>query len=675
MCVGRPWLRVTAKGDGHRIWFRPIEPPTAERRLPDAEDAWRLTQALRHTVRGIRIWGPPGLQEMLASFMDLCGRLLRLYVEIHEVHMGGVTAYQPHPHTLFDTPLEMLCTAPEKPPVKRRRTSCGTTYTIPFFMGRGDALVGKFLVDKALALKIPSGPMFGKLKNGECVTLSDGRVIEPCEVCEPSEVGMPYVILNCQDSSEVDFMNTSLSAWKGTPKWIDFVANASESMILDNSCLKLRTKKHYQAMVELIKEMMRVKGGECVYYQVQKDVTATPYPFVASQALNSILNQAAPQCHRPPPLTKTSPLSFPSFLDKVLLVPKSKWKCDGRGPDIHKAIEEELVSQKVKLIHPHTCEETVCDTYPCLQLLGTGAAQPSKFRNVSSSLIQLDLEHGLLLDCGEGTVSQLLWRFGTSDIIGYVSVVFISHKHADHHMGLLRLLKLRQKMGLDTTIVAPEEMKPWLERFMSLNDRFMACEDMTDEIKQVMETDECRLFMTTVEVHHICRWEGGERVPNGSFGVSLDVAYNPEKSERHSFSICYSGDLIPTESWHRFVSGCDCLIHEATFEDELRSEAIHRHHSTASDALEVAKRAEAKMLVMTHFSQRYPAVPNIDIQEAQNIKCIVYGLDFTFIPLSPLASPDPDSELKTLSDGYSKIKEVVEQLGARLSAQSNEELQ
>lgn len=42
--------------------------------------------------------------------------------------------------------------------------------------------------------------------------------------------------------------------------------------------------------------------------------------------------------------------------------------------------------------------------------LGTGSAQPSKHRNVSSIFINLFSKGSLLLDCGEGTLSQLIRR-------------------------------------------------------------------------------------------------------------------------------------------------------------------------------------------------------------------------------------------------------------------------
>lgn len=48
---------------------------------------------------------------------------------------------------------------------------------------------GRFNVEKAAALGIPSGPLYGQLKRGETVTLSDGRQISGQELCGPTEPG------------------------------------------------------------------------------------------------------------------------------------------------------------------------------------------------------------------------------------------------------------------------------------------------------------------------------------------------------------------------------------------------------------------------------------------------------------------------------------------------------
>ena len=77
--------------------------------------------------------------------------------------------------------------------------------------------------------------------------------------------------------------------------------------------------------------------------------------------------------------------------------------------------------------------------------LGTGSALPSKYRNVSCTHIDVPGWGGMFLDCGENSVGQLRRRFGddVQEIYEKLKVVFISHMHADHHLGLQRMLEDR----------------------------------------------------------------------------------------------------------------------------------------------------------------------------------------------------------------------------------------
>ena len=75
--------------------------------------------------------------------------------------------------------------------------------------------------------------------------------------------------------------------------------------------------------------------------------------------------------------------------------------------------------------------------------LGTGAALPSKYRNVTSIYINRFSKGGLLLDCGEGALGQLTRRFGLDGVkrvVCSLACVWVSHIHADHHAGLPRLV-------------------------------------------------------------------------------------------------------------------------------------------------------------------------------------------------------------------------------------------
>jgi len=78
--------------------------------------------------------------------------------------------------------------------------------------------------------------------------------------------------------------------------------------------------------------------------------------------------------------------------------------------------------------------------------LGTGSAIPSKHRNVSATHLDIPGVGGMLLDCGEGTLGQLRRRYGMSglkQVYEDLKMIFVSHMHADHHLGLQTILEDR----------------------------------------------------------------------------------------------------------------------------------------------------------------------------------------------------------------------------------------
>ena len=72
--------------------------------------------------------------------------------------------------------------------------------------------------------------------------------------------------------------------------------------------------------------------------------------------------------------------------------------------------------------------------------LGTGAAMPSSYRNVTGIYLDFFNLGAMLMDCGEGTYGQLRRRYGqkADDAIRRLRMIWISHIHADHHAGLIR---------------------------------------------------------------------------------------------------------------------------------------------------------------------------------------------------------------------------------------------
>lgn len=82
--------------------------------------------------------------------------------------------------------------------------------------------------------------------------------------------------------------------------------------------------------------------------------------------------------------------------------------------------------------------------------LGTGSAIPSLYRNVSATHLDIPNMGGVLLDCGENTIGQLHRRYGpegTAELYRSLRMIFISHMHADHHLGLQTVLEDRFRVS------------------------------------------------------------------------------------------------------------------------------------------------------------------------------------------------------------------------------------
>lgn len=72
------------------------------------------------------------------------------------------------------------------------------------FICRCKARPGALSLEKCLELGVPKGPLLGKLKNGEIITLDNGNVVNPADVCDPDDPGPIFIVL---DIPSVDYLD------------------------------------------------------------------------------------------------------------------------------------------------------------------------------------------------------------------------------------------------------------------------------------------------------------------------------------------------------------------------------------------------------------------------------------------------------------------------------------
>ena len=109
---------------------------------------------LAGNVKRIDLYGPPGLEEYLQAGVRYSQTHFSYPVKVHKSHEGVI--YEDDEYIVSCAPL------------KHRVTAFGYRIT-------EKDRPGHFDVEKAKAVGIPSGPIYGELKQGKTVKLSDGR--------------------------------------------------------------------------------------------------------------------------------------------------------------------------------------------------------------------------------------------------------------------------------------------------------------------------------------------------------------------------------------------------------------------------------------------------------------------------------------------------------------------
>lgn len=282
-----------------------------------------------------------------------------------------------------------------------------------------------------------------------------------------------------------------------------------------------------------------------------------------------------------------------------------------------------------------------------LVFLGTGSARPSQRRGLSSVALIFGGE-SLLFDCGEGAQMAAM-RVGLRT--SRIAAICITHLHGDHINGLPGFVGT---MGLQghrdpVHLIGPSAIRRYLRGLREVGILHPAFPLIfTDhEEKRPLETPTWVLETLPLDHRVPCRgFLFRERDLPGRFDLdaarSLGIPAGPlygqlQRGEaitlddgrviepsmvlgetRSGRSVAYCCDTRPSEAVVEAVAGVDLLVHEATYEHELREQAVERGHSTAVEAAEVAKAAGVKRLILTHISSKHPN-PRQLLREARRI--------------------------------------------------------
>jgi len=282
-----------------------------------------------------------------------------------------------------------------------------------------------------------------------------------------------------------------------------------------------------------------------------------------------------------------------------------------------------------------------------ITFLGTSCMVPTKERNVTGIFLKFH-EEGILLDCGEGTQRQM-------NIAGIkrtsVTKILVSHWHGDHVSGIIGLLQTigNEAMPQKIMLFGPRETKKRVEHMLQtcifdnkvelqveeLNPkkgeilRFLETEDYAIECASMSHGVPCigysfiekERLNIDVEKQKKLGVKDGPHLRKIKEGKDIQYKGKTITAEELTYSIpmrkvSYLADTDACPEATMLAKEADLLISESTFGSEQEEKAELRNHLNSRDAALIASQAGAKKLVLTHFSQRYKTVDELE-QEAK----------------------------------------------------------
>lgn len=284
-----------------------------------------------------------------------------------------------------------------------------------------------------------------------------------------------------------------------------------------------------------------------------------------------------------------------------------------------------------------------------LTILGCHSATPKTFNNPTSQLLEVR-GHMFLIDCGEGT--QVALRKSKVKF-ARVKHIFISHLHGDHFYGLIGLISTFTLLGreADLNIYGPKGIKEIIVLQLKLSKSWtnynLIFHELSAKTPQLLFEDE-KVEVHTIPLNHRVYTNGflfkeklGERKLNieAAFQANIDksyfrklklgedvfnetgekisnqtVTFPPNASKSYAFcsDTAYFPEIIPQ------IRDVSTLYHEATFLEEHKHLCKKTKHSTAKEAATIAKEANAKNLILGHYSTRYSDL-NLFLEEAKTV--------------------------------------------------------
>ena len=296
-----------------------------------------------------------------------------------------------------------------------------------------------------------------------------------------------------------------------------------------------------------------------------------------------------------------------------------------------------------------------------LVVLGTASQVPTRHRNHNGYLLLFD-GRGILFDPGEGTQRQMIYAGVTASMI---SRICITHFHGDHCLGLAGIIQRisldgvpheigvhypavgqvyfdrlrRASIFKDESRIAPAPLSTpgpiHQDEVLSVSARKLS---HTVECwgYRIQEPDKRRVLPEAAAAAGVRGPLIGKLLREGQVEVEgRTVTVNEISEPRPGQSVAFVMDTRACDAAVELASGVDMLIAESTYLEDAQREARERGHMTAADAGRLARDAGARLLVLTHFSQRYPHTGAFLEEASKFFPNCVAARDSLRIPLPP----------------------------------------
>lgn len=233
--------------------------------------------------------------------------------------------------------------------------------------------------------------------------------------------------------------------------------------------------------------------------------------------------------------------------------------------------------------------------------LGTSAAYPGPDNACTGWLVEEE-DSRILVDCGTGVISRLQKVLPLKE----VTAVVISHMHADHFFDLVPL-RYAYKYALGVPDPQPILYLP------------PGGTQTLEAIGTTLDANQSGSFFSAV--FDVREYDPASTLTLGPVGVQFAPGQHYIASWAMSLMgsrrVVFTADTGPSSDVEKLAQGADLLVSEATYVSTEEEQGGQRGHLTGSEAGELARRAEARRVLLTHHWPHRD--PRISVQQAKEV--------------------------------------------------------